>query len=505
MSSELISKGNIILQLNDPLSSQKIPIENLQNYIKENNSILIYLDDNPMPYLMKRTYFTNLLFDDYDYKCNANNKIIKPYKQYYNLGKLFLNVEENPNIVVLKSQVDELIRRKDAKKFKLISTGKTITTYPQINHKLTKYKYKKENSDSKKTKWSAIVPYTSNGNMLINGYLIRLSPYNVYYDTYYLLQIVLSKIGSIFGIEKKELSIKEHKINDLIEKYIYDLDYLFCKYASRSNGDLVVYRGVNDFLPRLKSVGDKMVFENYTSTTDSSNNINYGNVVYKIIVSEGVPYINTKKRKVHKFIEFPEDREILLPRNLVAELVENDSTLTTQRIVSKKKVQETKKMHVIVVRPMNEEQFDIVTKKCSQHTLYNMTVFDDNNEEDETEYYDDNEEDENEYYEDDDNEVEDDKDDDDDDEEEDDYYKYNLHDKKEDDEDEDEDEDEQESNYKRNSGGIAIKTRNQYTKQKKMKKSKKNSRRKHKKMSKTKRNQNIKMRKSRKTYLCKNI
>jgi hypothetical protein len=366
MDSKSILQGNIILQLNDPLSSQKIPIENLEHYIEENNSILIYLDDDPMPYLMKRTYFINLLFDDYDYKCNVNNKIVKPYKQYYNLGKLFLNVKENPDIIVLKSQLDEVIRR-DTTKFKLSSTGKTITTYPQINHNLTKYV---EYPKFEKKKWSAVANYTSEGYAAMNEYLIRLADYKHNgYTLADILKVLFSDIGSIFGL-KKIPKIETRKQNMIIESYIYNLDYLFYKHVPRSDGKLVLYRGIGKFRPALKNIGDKMVFENYTSTTDSLDNVSFGNVVYEIIVAKGVPYIDTTKSEISKYIKYPEEREFLLPRNLVAELVETDIDIVIHEI--------PKKMNRIILRPMNDEQFDIVEKKCSKHNVYKIQIFDEN-------------------------------------------------------------------------------------------------------------------------------
>jgi hypothetical protein len=148
-------QGNITLFLQDPLSSQKIPVENVEKYLKDKNSILIYLDDEPMPYCMKRSYFVNLLFDDIDYKCNNKgddncNKISSKSKDkidkndmFYNLSKLFLNRESEskngekyPNIIVPKKQMDNIMKQNSANVFKLYSADEKIQTFPMMDFEL---------------------------------------------------------------------------------------------------------------------------------------------------------------------------------------------------------------------------------------------------------------------------------------------------------------------------------------------------------------------------------
>ena len=56
-----MSHGEINISLKDPLSSETIFVRDIEQYIKDENNILIYLDNEPIPYIMKRSYFINLL------------------------------------------------------------------------------------------------------------------------------------------------------------------------------------------------------------------------------------------------------------------------------------------------------------------------------------------------------------------------------------------------------------------------------------------------------------
>ena len=87
-------EGQIQLLLKNPLSSEKVSVNDLKKYLEDENNILIYLDDDPMPYCMKRTYFINLLAEDFDYECKSKEEVNTSIK-YYNLSKLFLNVKGN--------------------------------------------------------------------------------------------------------------------------------------------------------------------------------------------------------------------------------------------------------------------------------------------------------------------------------------------------------------------------------------------------------------------------
>jgi hypothetical protein len=124
------TKGKILLQ--NPLSSEKVFVKDLKKYLKDVNNIVIYLDEDPIPYCMKRTYFINLLAEDFDYECNSRilyhqvNTEIK----YYNLSKLFLNVKGQPQIIIKMNDIIQIMTDLNITHFKLTSVKTTFTKQP---------------------------------------------------------------------------------------------------------------------------------------------------------------------------------------------------------------------------------------------------------------------------------------------------------------------------------------------------------------------------------------
>jgi hypothetical protein len=124
-----IEQGQIQLSLKNPLSSETIFVDDLKKYLKDENNILIYLDDDPTPYCMKRTYFINLLAEDFDYECNSKHEVNTSIK-YYNLSKLFLNVEGQPKIIIKMGDIKKIISESKNTRFKLISVKNYETNEP---------------------------------------------------------------------------------------------------------------------------------------------------------------------------------------------------------------------------------------------------------------------------------------------------------------------------------------------------------------------------------------
>ena len=170
--------------LKNPLSSETIVVNDLEKYLKDANNILIYLDDDTIPYCMKRTYFINLLSEDFVFECNSKNKIDVSIK-YYDLSKLFLNVEGNHEIIVKVSDIIDIISDSGTAYFKLKSvvdktTKKGIKKLTYTNIDLQKFVYNEghdytSTSDGIPPKWKALALYCGNGYTSINTYLVRLT------------------------------------------------------------------------------------------------------------------------------------------------------------------------------------------------------------------------------------------------------------------------------------------------------------------------------------------
>ena len=93
-------EGQIEILLQNPFSSETIYTKDLHKYLKDENNILIFLDDDQIPYCMKRSYFINLLMEDFDYECDDENNVNTKIK-YYNLSKLFLNVSHEGQVGII--------------------------------------------------------------------------------------------------------------------------------------------------------------------------------------------------------------------------------------------------------------------------------------------------------------------------------------------------------------------------------------------------------------------
>lgn len=57
---------------------------------------------------MKRLYFKNILLSDIDYECDMDNNM-DTSREYYNLSKLFLNMEKYSNIIIRKRSINKII------------------------------------------------------------------------------------------------------------------------------------------------------------------------------------------------------------------------------------------------------------------------------------------------------------------------------------------------------------------------------------------------------------
>lgn len=369
-----IEQGKIRLSLKNPLSSETIFIEDLKKYLKDENNILIYLDDDPIPYCMKRTYFINLLAEDFDYECNNKHEVNTSIK-YYNLSKLFLNVEGQPKIIIKMSDIKNILSESNNTRFKLISVKNKLTNKPikkltYTNIDLQRINYIEGENYANDTgipkKWEALTGYCNGDYSYINRYLIRLTDIPSRLSLNELSKVLLNKIISILGLSKEttEKIIKPRIDNIVIQSEIDDIDHIFYKYAKKSKEPIVVYRGMSFFYAYLKNPGDKMVLENYTSCFDDEGGLSGQVKVWcKITIEPGVPYFQTYlDKEFRKFLNHPEEMEVILPRNLVATYHgedEDDNKLIT-------------------VSPLYPNQF-INEQICNEMTLYKIQKSKDDN------------------------------------------------------------------------------------------------------------------------------
>lgn len=152
-----LEQEQIEILLKNPLSSETFYKKDVDRYLRDENNILIYLDDETIPYCMKRTYFTNLLLEDFDYECKdkgeGENKVNTRIK-YFNLSKLFLNISNSPRIVIKMSDMKHIFDI-DCTIFKLTSLGRKkkripISIFVEYSMMNTERNIQKHNSEYQK-------------------------------------------------------------------------------------------------------------------------------------------------------------------------------------------------------------------------------------------------------------------------------------------------------------------------------------------------------------------
>ena len=152
------------------------------------------------------------------------------------------------------------------------------------------------------------------------------------------------------------------EVRELINKEIEKIDKAFIEAAPRYekiNKNKVFYRGmkkkyINTIGNTLDNIGEKAFIQNFTSISTSKQNSKSfaGNngYIYKIYLDEGLPYIDMVSNTLIK----PE-KETLLPRNIIFELISKDINDD----------------YILIAKKYNNDQFKIKTG-CIPFDSYNI-------------------------------------------------------------------------------------------------------------------------------------
>jgi len=363
----------------NPLTqSTTFQIGDIDSFLNRDDNIMMYMNNEPMPFLMKRSYFANILFDDIVYHCQetilsdsiafSNGSDVKP-REYYHLFKLFANYPEYRDIIIHRSVMDKIVHNRHINKYHIYTSGHQINTIAKSNVDLrTEVEEELDTSEI----FQSLSYYSGIGYSTANGYLIRTSGYELrkklpeYANDIADLNvgIITNLLTCCFDFNKRKVTqCYQHVRNRAVDKVIRDMDMAFIKLAPRTGSQgMILRRGVWNYYPYLTNVGDKMIIENYISTT-TRNEAEFGNKQYVILVSPGIPYIKESETFEGVFVHKSE-REVLLPKNLLAELIEieDDDELEYPR-------------HIIRVSLMYDSQFELADTGCKDRTLYHIEPF----------------------------------------------------------------------------------------------------------------------------------
>ena len=233
-------------------------------------------------------------------------------------------------------------------------------------------------TNDKYDKLDAIIQYTGKGYRKINGQLINLT--NYYQDDSFNIFDFLygeSYVEKRKEAYKKEYEKRKEEKKEQVKNIIFLLDYCFHLFRQRDREDteLILYRTMRKKYDYLNEVGDKMVIENYTSTVADENNLYVGDnlyydiIKYKIILSPHIPFIDTTITEISNFIKYPDEKEIILPRNLVATLEKIEPVPSKYSWLG----YADKYEYTIRLTPLYETQFELEKNVCFKRKLYDVT------------------------------------------------------------------------------------------------------------------------------------
>ena len=373
-----VIKGTMSVIYKNPLTQTQVyNIKDIDSFLNRDDNIMIYMDDEPIPFLMKRSYFANILFDDIVYHCSSSRSIGKTSSRsrtsYYHLFKLFVNHPEYQDVILSTTEMDNIVKNRHINKYHIYSANRAINTIPKINVDLKTDPHEDvTNEENLGEILNNLSYYAEKGYNVANSYLIRTTEYperrklpeyaNDIADIE--LASLIRFLSCCFNFETRKITqCYQHVRNRAVERMIRDMDLAFMKIAPRCEPQgMTLRRGVWNYYPYLKKIGDKMVIENYISATKRPDT-DFGNKKYIIHVSPGIPYIDENEIFKDVFI-YPQEREVILPKNLLAELIDIHQVEDYDH-----------PFHTIRLSLLYDGQFDLGDETCKPRNLYHIEPF----------------------------------------------------------------------------------------------------------------------------------
>lgn len=353
------------MSIYDPINLEYIPINDFIN--NDNDNIVIIHNDQA--YGINKSMITS---SNEMKKCIiVNNQLLKKqtYKEkstYFNIG-FFINK---------KIVIDLQILNKLLKKKKILELSDNSIDGVYINKEflelstidLHKGFYINDSPNKNNIK---NLPYFDDVyfNSLVSN-ILRLysSDLYIYINSVLLKQDYLNnkdkptpKVDSVIYKHYKVHLNTNIEVREIINKEIEKVDKAFIEAAPRYekiNKNKVFYRGMkskytNTIGNELYNIGEKVFVLNFTSVSSSKaiakQFAGKNGYIYKIYLDEGLPYINMVSNTLYKV-----EKEILIPRNIILELISKDNNEYT-----------------LIAKKYNENQFKIKTG-CISFDLYNI-------------------------------------------------------------------------------------------------------------------------------------
>ena len=313
----------------DPIHLENIPMNDY--LLNDLNNVVIIL--NNKAYGVNKALF---MFNNEMKRCIIkNNALLKQAtydnpETFYNIGyfigkKVIVNLS-TLNDVLKKHRIMELTSKTTGDTYinKELLELTTIGLLNQSEHSIGKVNFKHafedvyfDESISKLLEEYSWLLYKHINNSLLNPEL--------YNNNEPLKNELISVLKHDFKARNKK-TFKNIDFKKALDKVITNIDRVFIEAAPRYEKTYihkVFYRGMRGkYGNELENIGDTSLILNYTSVSSAyTEALKFAGkasdaVIYKIYLEEGLPYINMVSTAIIK-----EEKEYLLPRNIIFELI----------------------------------------------------------------------------------------------------------------------------------------------------------------------------------------
>ena len=354
----------------DPVNLENLPVDDYLD--NDANNIVIIL--NKKPYGVNKALF---MFNNEMKRCIiANNALLKKKtyddpETFYNIGyfigkKVIVNLD-TLNDALKEHRIIELTSKTSGDTYinkELLELTTIGILKPPSKSSIGKVNFKHAYEDVyfDELMSSILKEYSLEMYYYINKSLINPELYNQQYNNNQPLNYELIEL-----LKKNSKSIKKFNNIDFknaIDKIVIKIDKGFIEAAPRYENTYihkVFYRGMKEKYMNtnggeLENIGDTALILNYTSVSseyDAAKNFAKSGskaIIYKIYLEEGLPFINMVSNAV-----FEDEKEYLLPRNIIFELISKQG-----------------KEYTILARPFKKDQFSIKTG-CIPLDFYDVT------------------------------------------------------------------------------------------------------------------------------------
>ena len=344
--------------LYDPINLENVSIE---DYLKNDaNNIVIIL--NKKAYGVNKSLF---MFNNEMKRCIiANTALLKKatydnpetfYNIGYFIGKKAIVNQNTLNDVLKEHRIIELTSKTTGDTYinKELLELTTIGIIKMSKNSIGKvnFKYAHEDVYFDELMSSILKEYSLEMYYYINKSLLNPELFNKLYNNDKPLNYELVEL-----LKKNSKNIKKFnniEFKNAVDKIVIKIDKGFIEAAPRYEKTYihkVFYRGmkekyINTNGDELENIGDTALILNYTSVSseyDAAKNFAVSGskaIIYKIYLEEGLPFINMVSTAV-----FEDEKEYLLPRNIIFELISKQGNEYT-----------------LLAKPFKKDQFAIKT------------------------------------------------------------------------------------------------------------------------------------------------